>query len=140
MSENGDGFLRPSSSTSPLSKNEYPARIETKHQLAWIPRTKNQELTQSHVIFIKRKVYTIDRSSCLRVSQNTQMVNERCWVFIRRPVQLNEYPLDIIQVSLECIQEAACLQVFRGCTPNVKHQQQRIQTVKQHHTQRSRPL
>ena len=45
------------------------------------------------------------------------MVDERLRLRVRRLVQMYQQPLDVVQVSLQCIQEPPSLQMLRRRTP-----------------------
>jgi hypothetical protein len=82
---------------------------------------KHKTHTQSDTVIILPIVarIAIDRSARLGVSQNACVVDERRRAFIRRPVKLNEKPLDVKQISLERVEIPAGLQVFRRRAPVV---------------------
>ena len=61
----------------------------------------------------------IDRAARLRVAQDAGVVDERLGPLVRREVELDQDALDVEQVPLERVQEAARLQVLRRRAPVV---------------------
>jgi hypothetical protein len=58
----------------------------------------------------------VDRAAGLGVAQDPEVVYERRRALVGGPVELDEDALDLQEIALQGIQEAAGLQVFRGGT------------------------
>lgn len=58
----------------------------------------------------------VNRPAGLRIAQDAGVVDERLWALVRGQVQLDQYPLDVVQVALERVEEPARLEVLRRRT------------------------
>ena len=58
----------------------------------------------------------VDRPARLRVAQDALVIDERLRALVGGQVELDEDPLDVDQVALERVEEAAGLEVLRRCT------------------------
>jgi hypothetical protein len=58
----------------------------------------------------------VDRAAGLGVAQDPEVVDERRRALVGGPMELDEDALDLQEIALQGIQEAAGLQVFRGGT------------------------
>ena len=63
---------------------------------------------------------TVNRPPSLRVAQDALVVDERLRALVRGEVELDEDPLDVEQVALERVEEAARLEVLRRCASKGK--------------------
>ena len=117
---------------SPLSKNEYPAiGRQPACKLSRLRRARTHHLVLIIAAQVDRAVRAvpIDRPASLRVAQDALMVDEWLRTLISRKVELDQDALDVVEVSLERVEESAGLKVFRRCASTSRSKHQRCPRV-----------
>jgi hypothetical protein len=72
-----------------------------------------KELTHSIVVLRDLGDVAVDGTAGLGVTQHAGVVDEWGRSFVRLPVELDQHPLDVEQVTIDGIQESSGLQVLR---------------------------